>query len=126
MWKPPTRYPHRVGKCYTVKGFSKLLKNLSREQKFTPQQLRNLKALYFGTDFQEYLDEEGIYRRSNGLWKLGRKLHYAYRISSVFKLVERSGMFWCYYNKVGEMIAFKSPATWRLMGSQMSLEGSNS
>ena len=122
MWKSPTRYPHRVGKCYTVKGFSKLLKNLSREQKFTPQQLRNLKALYLGTDFQEYLDEEGIYRRSNGLWKLGRKLHYAYRVSSLFKLVERSGMFWCYYNNSGEMIAFKSPATWRRMGGQATIE----
>lgn len=126
MWIAPTRYPHREGRCYTQLGFGKLLKNLAREQKFTPQQLRNLKALYLGTDFQEYLDEEGIYRRSNGLWRLGRKLHYAYRVSSVFKLVERSGMFWCYYNNSGEMIAFKSPATWRRMGGQMSLEGSNS
>ena len=122
MWIAPTRYPHRVGHCFTVKGFPKLLKNLAREQKFTPQQLRNLKALYFGTGFQEYLDEEGIYRRSNGLWKLGRKLHYAYRVSAVFKLVERSGMFWCYYNNSGEMIAFKSPATWRRMGGQMTFE----
>ena len=113
MWKSPTRYPHREGKCYTVKGFSKLLKNLAREQKFTPQQLRNLKALYFGTDFPEYLDEEGIYRRSNGLWRLGRELHYAYRVSSILKLVERSGMFWCYYDNAGEIIAFKSPATER-------------
>ena len=126
MWKSPTRYPHRTGHCFTEKGFPKLLKNLAREQKFTPQQLRNLKALYLGTDFQEYLDEEGIYRRSNGLWRLGRRLHYAYRVSAVFKLVERSGMFWCYYNNSGEMIAFKSPATWRRMGGQMSLEGSNS
>ncbi len=122
MWKSPTRYPHRPGHCYTRLGFGKLLKNLSREQKFTPQQLRNLKALYFGTGFQSHLDEEGIYRRSNGLWKLGRKLHYAYRVSSVFKLVERSGMFWCYYNNQGEMIAFKSPATWRLMGSQITID----
>lgn len=62
MWIAPTRYPHREGRCYTQLGFGKLLKNLAREQKFTPQQLRNLKALYLGTDFQEYLDEEGIYR----------------------------------------------------------------
>lgn len=121
-WTPPTRYPHRLGHCYTPLGFCKLLKNLAREQKFTPQQLRNLKALYLGTDFQEYLDEEGIYRRENGLWRLGRKLHYAYRVSSIFKLVERSGMFWCYYNKDGEIIAFKSPATWKLMGSQTTID----
>lgn len=115
---PPTRFPHREGRCYTRLGFCKLLKNLSKEQHFTPQQLRNLKALYFGTGLQEYLDEEGIYRRSKGLWRLGRKLHYAYRVSDVFKLVKRSGIFWCYYNKEGEMMAFKSNATWRLMGSQ--------
>ena len=95
---------------------------LAREQKFTPQQLRNLKALYFGTGFQKHLDVEGIYRRSNGLWKLGRKLHYAYRVSAVFQLVERSGIFWCYYNDAGEMMAFKSPATWKLMGAQTVIE----
>lgn len=121
-WTPPTRYPHRPGHCYTQLGFGKLLKNLSKEQHFTPQQLRNLKALYFGTGFQSHLDEEGIYRRSNGLWRLGRKLHYAYRVSAVFKLVERSGMFWCFYNKDGEMIAFKSPATWHLMGGQITID----
>lgn len=122
MWIAPTRYPHRQDKCFTSLGFGKLLKHLAKEQNFTPQQLRNLKALYFGTGLQDFLDEEGIYRRNNGLWKLGRKLHYAYRVSSVLKLVERSGMFWCYYDNHGEMMAFKSPATWRLMGSQTTIE----
>lgn len=121
MMISPTRYPHRVGKCYTVKGFSKLLKNLSHEQKFTPQQLRNLKALYFGEKFKELLDDKGVYRRSNGLWRIGRQLHYAYRVAAVFKLVERSGLFTCFYNKTGEMEAFTSAATWKLKGCQLSL-----
>ena len=121
MIQAPRRYPHRAGKTYTVRGFPRVLRNLEKSQRFTPAQRRNLTDLYFGRKFREFLDDEGFYRRSRGMWRVGRVCKYAYRIKALFDLVERSGIFHCCYNDQGQMIAFRSEATWRLQGGQQTL-----
>ena len=109
--KRPKRYSHRPRKAYTLRGFEqKVIPHLMRDLGISKKEAERLKQLYFLCEFKCHLDTSGAYRnqRRYHLYHLGRSLGKD-RKRKLFDLVERSQMFYVYYDKDGQVEAFVSP-----------------
>ena len=109
--KRPKRYSHCPRKAYTLRGFEqKVMPNLMRDLDISKKEADKLKRLYFPRGFTCHLDTSGTYRnqRRYHLYHLGRSLGKD-RKRRLFDLVERSQMFYVYYDKDGQIEAFVSP-----------------
>jgi hypothetical protein len=109
--KRPKWYPHRPCKAYTLQGFERrVVPRLMRELNISKKEAEKLNRLYFPRGFMSHLDKTGAYRntRQYRLYRLGRKLGKD-RKSRLFDLVQRSEMFYVYYDDDGQVVAFVSP-----------------
>lgn len=121
--EPPKWTAHAKGRrYYTRRGFERRIrKRLYDERKMTCRQVDKVLALYFGNLFATYMDEHGIYKRQTKIWRIGSVLKLRYRVDEIFKLAERSGLFYLYRDAQGKILAVQSPATFHLKGCQMSI-----
>ena len=116
--KRPKRYSHRPRKAYTLRGFEqKVMPHLMRDLGISKKEAERLKRLYFLSEFKCHLDTSGTYRnrRRYHLYDLGRELGKD-RKRKLFDLVERSQMFYVYYDKDGHIEAFVSPCAHAKLG----------
>jgi len=106
----PKYYPHRGAYAYTRRGFACRVRSRLHERGFTAKQISRLEDLYFCIAYHEHQDPTGAYRntRQYRLYSLSRKLK-GDRKRPLFELVERSSMFFCFYDDDGKMVAFVSP-----------------
>ncbi len=109
--KRPKRYSHCPRKAYTLQGFERrVVPRLMRELGISKKDIEKLKKLYFLGKYDCHLDTSGAYRnqRRYHLYLLGRDLGKD-RKRKLFDLVERSQMFYVYYDRDGRIEAFVSP-----------------
>ena len=119
----PTLEAHARGRrYYTHLGFERRIRpRLYAEKKLTRLQVDRLFELYYGNRFAEFLDDEGIYKRQNKIWRIGKRYKMRYVVSDLFRLAERSGLFYIYRDDDGRVMGIKSAATFTLKGRQTSL-----
>jgi len=85
---------------------------------FSTKQIARLEDLYYCVKYIDHQDFTGVYRnkRQNRLHHLSRQLK-GDRKRCLFDLVERSGLFFCYYEDDGTMAAFVSPRASLIFGT---------
>ena len=116
--KRPKWYSHCPRKAYTLRGFERrVVPRLMRELNISKKEADKLKKLYFLCKCDCHLDTSGAYRnqRRYHLYYLGRDLGKD-RKRRLFDLVERSQMFYVYYDKDGHIEAFVSPCAHTTLG----------
>ena len=114
----PKWYPHRPRKAYTLRGFERrVVPRLMRELGISQKDVEKIKKLYFLHKYECHLDTSGAYRnqRRYHLYHLSRDLGKD-RKRRLFDLVERSQMFYVYYDKDGHIEAFVSPCAHTTLG----------
>ena len=107
----PKHFSHCPRKAYTLRGFDRtVMKNLMTRMGITQKEAEKLRRLYFPRGLTDHIDPTGAFRnkRRYQLYYLGRKLSKD-RKQRLFDLVERSGMFYVYYDDNGRLAAFLSP-----------------
>jgi len=119
----PIYEAHAKGRrFYTNRGFERRIRQrLYAEKKMTKKQVDRVVELYYGKKFAEFLDDEGFYKRQTKIWRIGKQFKMRYVVKDLFKLAERSGLFFIVKDDQGEINAIKSSATFMLKGGQLSL-----
>lgn len=113
----PKLFPHWGTYSYSQWGFRHRLKPRLMARGFTQRQVEELEGIYFCRRYLKHMDEKGVYwnRRQNRLYRLARSVGRD-RKQGLFGLVERSGLFVCFYGGDGQLVAFQSPRVGRDMG----------
>jgi len=115
--KKPVLYPHWGTYSYSQRGFRRRVMPRMLARGFTRKQLEHLEELYFVRHDLVHLDSNGTYRnqRKFRLYNLARSVGKD-RKGHLFSLVERSGLFTCYYDEDGRLEGFRSPKAPQLLG----------
>ena len=114
----PQFFPHWGCYAYSRWGFVHRVRKRLLSRGFKPRECDRLQRVYFGDDFVEHQDDTGTYRnlRRFRLYRMSRRLQ-GDRKRPLFELVERSGLFYCYYGEQGELVAFVSPVASKRTGT---------
>lgn len=115
----PLHFPHHAPYYYSRRGFKRVRRRLARLYGFTKRDLERIEMLYFNDGHSPHQDIDGSYRnkRKYKLHQFSRTVLKYDRKSPTFRLVERSGLFYVFYDEEGRIEGFMSPRTASMLGA---------